>query len=427
MWDRLARDCIMCTLLFVFSGVAWAQTDAPGVGRPPIGLPEALARTLERNPYLTALGFDIAAAQGRLQQAEFRPNMEIDAVFADAFGTDEFRGVRSAESTVSIAWILERGVRERIVDEARAGVAMSEAEIAIARLDALAETARRFLDSMAYQARLRNAQQGVSLAETAVEAVERRVASGRARESELLRAEAELARAELLEEDYEHELLSAYHRLSAQWGDTEPDFGIADGVLEILPELEPFESLVERIERNPNIGLLVTEQRLDEASLRLAEARSRPSWRVSTGLRRIEATDDVAFVGAITVPLRRGNRNQGRIAETRAHMARTRNETVAERVNIETELFVLYQRLNHDIQLPTRLIADVIPRIEAVLADTQRAYELGLSSYLELRDVQNELLSVNNELLEAYIDAHRLVIEIERLTGEELVSPQTAQ
>ncbi len=215
--------------------------------------------------------------------------------------------------------------------------------------------------------------------------------------------------------------------MSAQWGDTEPDFATVSGSLESLPALDPFEELVTRVRNNPDVTRYMSEQRLHEAELELARARSRPSWRVSGGLRRAEMSDDWSLIGTITVPLRMGNRNQGRIAEARAELARVTAETVEAEVRISTELFVLYQRLLHDIQLPARLEGEVVPGFEAALEEMRRAYELGQSSYLELREVQTELLTVNSELLEAYIDAHRLVIEIERLTGMSLTSTRVPQ
>jgi cobalt-zinc-cadmium efflux system outer membrane protein len=385
-----------------------------------IDLPEALSRTLVRSPELRAQGFGIAAAEGRLLQSTFRPSPELNVALEDAFGTNQFRTVNSTEATVTLGWILERGVRERIVAAARAGIDVSRAEIGIAQLDAAAETARRFLEALLFQARYRTAETGVERAREAVEAVRRRIDASRAPQAELARAEAELARAELRLEDFEHELLSAYHLLSAQWGDTEPDFASVAGELTGMPPLEPFEVLLARVERNPDLEAFVSRSRLAEAELSLARARARPGWEVSGGLRRIEQSDDWAVVGGITVPLRMGNRNQGRIDETRATLAQHEAAREATRVRIETELFVLYQELNHNIELAERLGTDVAPRFEAALADTLRAFEVGRSSYLEYRAVQNELLAVAYEIIDAHADAYLLSIEIERLTGESL-------
>jgi len=425
MWDPIAR-LSACLFWLLFPALVLAQGDS-SANDAAISLPEALTRTVARNPALVAFGYHIAAAEGRLLQAGLAPNLELDVVVQDALGTDAFSGIKSAETTVSLGWILERGVREWRVDAASADLSLSKVDAAIVRLDTVAETARRFLDCLAYQMRLLRADEAVRIAEQTVAAVRSRVAASRALQAELSRAEADLARAELLYEHDEHELLSAYHRLSAQWGETEPDFSSVTGEVQTLPSVEPLETLLARAVQNPELGRMMSQQRLAEAQLHLAEARRKPSWRVYGGLRRYESFNDFAFVGGITVPLTRRNRNQGRIAEAQANFVRTEAETAALRIDVETALFVLYQELLHNTQLADGLRRNVIPRVEQALVDTRRAYELGRYSYLEWSVVQAELLEANNELLEASIDAHRIVIEIERLTGVPIALPTAAQ
>jgi len=426
MWGLIARNLSVCLCLSMLTALAWAQTES-SANRSTLSLPEALARTMARSPELVAFGYQIEAAEGRLRQAGLAPNPELGVVVEDMFGTDALRGMDSAETTVTLGWVLERGVRERLVDTASAGVSLRTLDAEIVRLDTAAETARRFVDCLAYQARLLNAIEAVRLAEETVEAVKVRVAAARALDAELARAEAELVRAELLKADYEHELLSAYHRLSAQWGEPQPDFGSVSGELESLPVVEPLATVLSRAEQNPELIRFMSQQRLNEAELRLAEAQSRPSWRVYGGLRRIEQTDDFALVGGITVPLAVRNKNEGRIAEARANVAGADAEASAARVRLETELFVLYQELRHQTETAGRLREDMVPRIERALADTRRAYELGRYSYFEWSVVQAELLEATNALLEASIGAQQIVIEIERLTGVQLVLPATAQ
>ena len=65
---------------------------------------------------------------------------------------DDYRGLHGAETTVSLEWILERGVRERMIDAAQSSVALGSAEIEVVRLDAAAETARRFVECLLLQA-----------------------------------------------------------------------------------------------------------------------------------------------------------------------------------------------------------------------------------------------------------------------------------
>ena len=416
----------VCMWLALCVTAASAQVAAPtDLGT--LTLEEAVLRTASANPGLVAVGYQIDAAEGRLTQARIPPGPELDVGLQDLLGSSVHRGLRSAEATVSVAWILERGVRERRVSAARAGVALSSVDAEIALLDAAAETARRFLACLAYQERLSNAMEAVRLSEETVAAVGDRVAAGSALEAELARAEAGLARAVLDQEHDEHELVSAYHRLSAQWGDREPDFELVAGDVAALPLLEPFEALLARADGNPELARYMSSQRLAEAELRVAQAQSRPDWRASAGLRRIESTDEVVLVGTLAIPLRTGGRNLGRVAEARADIARTEAEAAATRIDIETALFVLHQELNHNLQLAAGLREEVIPRLQTALADTRRAYDLGRYGYFEWSVVQGELLQANNDLLEASIAAHEVVIEIERLTGVQAALPSEAQ
>ena len=426
MLDRFAQYFRAWLALWTFALVAAAQT-AVAQTLPSVTLDEALARTLDANPALAANGYRIDAAFGRFEQAGVAPNPVLDLAVNDALGTDDFRGVRGVETTLSIIWSLERGVRLRQIDAARADISLREVEAQVMHLDAAAETARRFLACLAFQARLVNAAEAIRLAEQTVEAVRARVEAGGATQSELSRAEAGLVRAQLLQEDYEHDLVSANHRLSEQWGETQPDFGRVVGYVQVLPAVEPLETLRSRVDANPDIAFFMTQRRLAEAELNVARARSRPDWQLRAGVRRFEATDDFAVVGEITVPVGTRDRYLGRIAETFADMARASGDARATRVRIETALFVLYQELLHDVAVAAILRDRLIPLLASALADTRRAYELGRSSYFDLSAVQSELLQARNELLETSIDAHGLVVEIERLTGVPILSPDGAQ
>jgi len=416
MLDFAARAMLACLTLTVAASPGLAQIGDVAT----IDLPEALRRTLADNPTLRAMGHEVAAAEGRLLQSSFRPSPELSVELENVLGTDEFSGIDRSEATITLGWVLERGVREHIVDAARAGITVSSTAIEIARLDAVAETARLYIECLVYQARHEQGRTGLIRAEEAVEAVRRRLEASRAPAAELARAEAEVARAELRLDDYSHELESAYHRLSAQWGVTEPQFAMVAGDINRIPSVEPFETLLARIDRNPDLEALASRTRLAQAELNLATARARPGWEVTGGVRRLERTDDWALVGGVTVPLRMGNQNQGRIAETRATLAQFEASQTASRVRIETQLYVMYQELIHNIELAAGLAAGVAPKIETALADTRRAFELGRSSYLEFRAMQTELLDVSYEIIDAHAQANLLAIEIERLTGTSL-------
>jgi cobalt-zinc-cadmium efflux system outer membrane protein len=383
-----------------------------------LGLQEALAKAVEQNRELAAFDFRFEEQAGRVKRAGLLPNPELQVVLEDMAGSGIYEGFERAQTTLSLEWALEHRIRRRRVGsaEARGGVLSSDAEIL--RLDVAAETAQYFLSSLANQARLENATEAVSLAEDTVSAVRRRVQAGKEPSAELTRAEAELATTRLSRDDVSHELASAYHRLAAQWGETEPGFSGVEGELLALPTTESFETLKARIEQNPQLARFVSEERLAKANLRLAEARRWPTLRPTLGVRRYEATDDTALYAGLRIPLPLFSRNQGQVTESRAALLRTRADAEAVRVRVHTALFEVYQELQHHFHRADTLRDEVIPRLTKALEETRRGYERGRYRYFEWRSVQADLLDARSELVEASTGVHRLVIALERLTGE---------
>ncbi len=390
-----------------------------------INLNEAIERTLAQNPNLVASGYQIEAQRGRLTQSALRPNVELGVVVENILGSGDLTGADGAEATLSLAWVLERGKRNRRIAAASAGVSLVEEKAEIVRLDVAAETARRFLASLANQERLLRMREAVELAEQTVTAVAERVRAGHSPDADLARTEAHIARVRLGQEDVEHQLITSMHRLSAQWGETQPSFDRVAAQLDQLPRADGFAALLVRLEQNPDFSSYFTEQRLREAELRLAEAEARPNWRLSAGIRRLERTGDQAFIAGITIPLATRNRNQGRIAEARAKLSMTDADKAAKRIELETRLFALYQEYQHSLHRISVLAEEVLPRIEKALADTQTAYSTGRYGYAELQLVQVEMLAARTALVEARVNANGHLIEIERLTGTTLSSSIT--
>jgi len=406
---RSAAFCLVLVSSITNTGVA-ATFDSEA-NKQTITLHEAIIKTIEHNPNLRAFDYQLKA------QAGLAPSPELNFELEDVLGTGNNKGVDSAQATLSIGWVLERGVRQRYVDVAQAGSSLIEVEADIKQLDAAAETARRYLVSLAYQAREVNADKTIQLAEETIKSVAKRVTAGKTPEAELSRAKAELARRKLQREDIDHELLSANRRLAAQWGETTSTFTLVKGNITHLPQVTSFETLKLQLSQNPEFARLLSDQLLKKAKLQLALAQDRPNWRVNAGVRHLNSNNDQAFVAGFSIPFGERTRNPGRIVEARANLAKTTSEEHAARIRIETALYVMYEKLQHSLHIIDTVRDEIIPLLEEALSETLRAYHLGRYSYLELRSVQTELLDANNKLIEASVEAHRNIIELERLTG----------
>ncbi len=383
-----------------------------------LSLRRALENALAQNLQLAAFPYRMQEQEGRTRQAGLHPNPRLDVLSENVAGQGAFHGTDSAETTLSLGWAIEPGLRSRRAGVAQARSAQTRLDARILQLDVVAETAQRFLSCLESQAHLGDREDAVALSERTVAAVERRVRAGKAPNAELLRARAELARARLARDDVTHEKSVAYHRLAAQWGETAPSFSRAEGELLELPTVASFDALAVRIERNPELVRLASEQRIAEAELRLAKARRWPTLTPSLGVRRFETTGDWALVAGASVSLPLFDRNQGRVAESRAAVSRTRADAGAERIRIHTRLYEIYQEMQHSVHRVEVLRDAVIPRFEEATNETQRGYDRGRYPYSELRAVQADLLAARRSQVEASTAAHRLVITLERLTGE---------
>lgn len=386
-------------------------------------LRDAIAKTFEHNPMLRSFSYKLKAQAGKEFQAGLGASPELSIMLDDAFGSNKFNSVDQAQTTLSIAWVIEGDIRQGYIDVASANTLALNTEANIKRLDVASDTARLYLITLAHQSRLTNAIKTLELAKQTVSAVKKRVATGKSPKAELARAQAEFARRELEKEDSEHEMSSAIHLLAAQWGDTNPAFTQVDGNLFSLPVIMPLKKLKTHLNKNPEFNRLLSVKRLKQAELLLAKAKSSPEWRVNFGVRHFEVSDDQAIVAGISIPFGERSRNTGAITEARANLSQTVAEEDALRVRFETTLFVLYQELLHSFHGVNTYRNKIIPRLEKALKETRRAYNLGRYSYLEWQSVQAELLEARSALVEGSIDAHLKAIEIERLTGTRMTQP----
>lgn len=416
-WLRRARVHAI-GLAFVAS-LAMAQAPVSSNNGPPLTLRTAISEALNKNPALKGFAHRLRAQNGRIQSAALAPPLEVKAELENFAGTGTTRGLDVLEATFSLSRVIElgdkRALRERVAFATRDDL---EIEKQAAQLDVVADVTRRFIHVASDQEQLALTRRATELAESTLDAVRRRVEAGRAPDAELNRATVSLARARIEEEHAEHELLTSRRRLAATWGSTSAEFGDVAGDLYQTPTLPAFEVLVERLERNPDFLRFASANRMRDAETRLAEAKARADLTVSAGVRRLAAVDDQAFVVSMSMPLFAPSRSRGAIEEARAIRDLNGTEQESRRVEVNAQLFELYQELRHAITEATTLRETVLPEVEAALKNTERAFDRGRYSYLEWTDAQRELIAVQRDRIESAANTHLFLAEIERLTGE---------
>lgn len=388
-----------------------------------VTLAGAIDLALKRNPVLLASRYELTAAQARVVQAGLRPNPELLLELENFGGRGEMSGVKALETTLSLSQVIELGDKRRL----RSAAALADSDVAsieqrARQLDVLAEVTRRFVDVVAAQERVRLAAEAMQLSRQMLDAINARVEAARTPVAEGSRARIALTRALIEERQALTALKAARYNLVACWGDAEPTFTEAAGDLFAFAAAQPLPALLAKLERTPDITFFASQSRLRDAELQVARAQARANLTFSFGVRRLEATDDLALVAGVSAPLPVYDRNQGAIREAQARRLQSDRELEAAMVRLRSTLQSTYEEMTATRETVEILRAEAIPQATVALDQVRSGYERGRFSFLELVSAQQELLGLRASVLDAAADYHRLLTEMERLTSEPLTT-----
>jgi cobalt-zinc-cadmium efflux system outer membrane protein len=386
--------------------------------RDKLTLDQAIVYVLERNPSLRAADYEARAAAARIRTARLTPAFQTSIEFENFAGNGIYDGIDAMESTLSLSKVLELGDKARL----RGDVAHNEAMLLrnqqdAERLDLLAETTRRYLQVIIDQERLIIAQESLTLAQHTHDVVGIRVKAGKSPDAELRRLEIALAKQELKLDHARHMLETSRLKLAIMWGETQTYFNMADADLYQIEQAAPFESLVQLLDRNPDLALFATEQRLAETRIQLARSRRKADIEVAGGVRHLNFTDNTALVMSLNIPFGNTTRAAPRIEEAELGSQRNPYNLEQRRLELHATLHEAHQELIHAIDAVEVLKNTIIPLAKSQLRDYEKGYNAGRYSLLELNIAQRTLLDSRLEYVMAAADYHRYRIEIDRLTG----------
>jgi len=389
-------------------------------------LREALALALTESPELASFAWQARANEARILQASLRPNPELGLQVEDVLGTGDFSGGQEAQITLQLSQVIElggkRAARTELASQAR-GVTRSEYELK--RVEVLGDVTQRFIQVVANQHALDLALTNRQLAEDALCTVQERVTAGKGSALEERKAQVALARGELLVEGARHELKTARKKLAASWRSPRPVFERAEADLFARKPVPNFEAFAGRISQSPEIARWVSEKKLREAEIKLADARRVPNVTVGGGLRRLQGFDDEALVFGVSMPLQLFDRNQGGVAEARALLGRTEAEQQAAAVRLGMVLLGLYEEMAHDAHIMEEVQTEILPKAEDALVISRDGFAQGRFSYLEVLDAQRTIFDVKQEYIRAATSYHQFLVEMERLTGQPIEGGET--
>ncbi len=415
MWMRLAARAAIA-----FVPCVYAQGTTPAA---PLTLDDAIARVAQYHPDLRLAQAKRPVWEARRDAAGLSPPLTVGVELENAHGTGDTRGFDAAEVTVTLAGVLERGGKldaRRAVAQANLDSLAPQRETA--RLDLMAEVARRYLAVTDARQQLRIAETDIEQRRRAVAAARLRLQAGASPESVLMTAQAMLAQAELDRDRARQMDQSARAALSALWRQREPGFDVVTGDPMQLPALQDFAVLADELQRTPELAVLAGERRIREAQVQLARTQARPdvSWQV--GVRNSRDTRDTSLVAGFSVPLGSVRRADPEIRAAEAELALNSVERDARALQLYATLAEAHGRYLTSRLEVTRMERDVLPQLKRAENAAEKAWRAGAISYMEWAQLQAMRIEARQRQLEAAIAAQTALIELQRLTGQSMVA-----
>ncbi|MBU0537295.1 MAG: TolC family protein [Gammaproteobacteria bacterium] len=401
-------------LLGVLSESAFAQSP-----QPLLSLERAIANTLAQNPQLHQFSLKHEALLGRRESYDLSPSLNAGVEIENLAGSGNFSSTQSAEITLALSSVIELGgKRSARVSVANSQIQSLEYQRQASTLDVLGELTAVFIRTIALQEQILLARESRDLAKNTLAIVKRRAAQGATPDSEVQRAAATFAQANLRLTAFEqgHERLAI--KLAAYWGDTSPSLSAIEGDLYRFVAIPNYEDLYQRAQSSPTINMFASEKRLKRAELALAETQSIGDINWQLGVRRFEESGDTAFTAGVSIPLFAGRRNSGAIQSARAAQNEVEFAQQSALLKLHVQLFEAHSQWRQHVNAVTAYRKTILPDLTSAMNATQQAYEAGRYSYQDWISAQNELLDAKRALIENAAAAALNQAVIEQLIAE---------
>ena len=379
--------------IFVISG-------APALGQS-LSLTNALLRAEATSATIVEAEAGVSAARARAIQAGALPNPELQVTIDNLAGTGQYRGVNSAELTVSLAQRFERGGKRA----ARQALAASELEaaelrLAISRADLALGVRESYADLIAAQERLALLTRNVAVAARLSSVAQALVSAGRDPPLRALRARSAATQAEAARVGAQVALDIATRAFSTLVGLSVPVSALPNADLPLARNIS---------EESDALDVRAALAALHAAQARIAveQTATASDLTAQVGVRRLNETRDTALVVGFAMPLAIRDRNRGGIAASRAEEQAAQARLAQARIDASRRLLDAQSRATAaDAQVITLQVSAVAEAREAVRL-AELGYRAGKFGVVDVLDAQRALNEAENALIDARLARSR--------------------
>lgn len=388
-----------------------------------LSLNEAVNLVITYNPGLKTAEKEIDAASARIIQAELLPNPVLFMETED--GRAKSIGIGGGyKSVIGISQSVPLGGKI----EARSKIALKEKDIAVISYEQelreiIAQTKTVFTKILITQQSVNNAIATLDVAKKLYDAAQTRVDALAAPQTDLLKADISLSQAEANLTNARTEYFQTQKQLNALLGNLDINVKNYNGQLrETFPDMDKSQIAEAVISTFPESVKAKQEKELAQRQLLLAESERYPDIDIEIGAGKLRETEEDSGIieWSVSFPLPVFNRNQGRIQEAKALIAKSEKE-------YQNTIVKLCLEANQTLSAYANLLSQakiyrerIMPMAEKSLSFISEGYQEGKNDYLELLDAQRTLTETRQAYLGLLEGLNNAAIEIERLSGKSI-------
>lgn len=394
-----------------------AGTESRQLSGPLLTLDEAVALAGGSAPAAEAAAADVDAASAARRVAALSPNPTLAVEVENFVGTGPYNGVNGADLTASVAIQLELGgKRQARIAVADAATHRAQIAQAIAQADIRLQVTELYIEAAAAEVRVAIAEDQYRIAGDTARAATIRVQAGRASPLEQERAEVARLKAEA-EVDKARRLADATRaNLARRIGRP------ITGPLDIAVLGGPGSRTMGPPRPTSTAGTLAlaaadADLARADAGVQLARSQRAPDLTVGPGIRRLEATNDMAAVFTVSMPLPLFN--NGRAAVDLANAERRRADAQRRVTALDVEQQIGDAELEAANAAAAARVASG-PALSAAMEAARIArigYREGKFGQLELLDAERTLTDMRSASIEALVSYQLAKARLERLTA----------
>lgn len=408
---RMIFTMPLSAALLCYASSSWAQASQ-------IDLQDALQKTLKQSPALQTFPYQLRLTEAERLQAGFRPNPEIGVSLENVAGTGSSQGLDNAELTLSLSQLIEMGdKRAKRLEKNQWQSELVRQQFEISRLDTLASTTRSYIRLVELQQLEAQLHKRIVREQRLLDIAKQRASASSLSDADVTRIELSLTRSQLELVARQNAIINARHQLAAHWVQ-EPDFTQVKGDLNHLPLLPTLAQLQDSLMRSADLAFFVTQSRLYESELQLAQADQQADIRVNAGVRRIESLNDNALVLGISMPWQLSDPSEARRQAAQAQIELTSLQQQQKQTALRLLTQQIYLELEQLRQYSQVLQSQLIPQTQRLQRQSELGYQQGQVDLFNLLSAEQELRQAETDLITAQTRFHLQLLELERLTGQ---------